>query len=1021
MNKVLSITIFILFAFSSKAQNLTGIVKDSESNEAIIGANILIKNTTRGAVSDMDGNFTIKDISTTDTLIVTYLSYENVEIVVNGRAYIEIFLSAKTSELEEVVVIGYGRQKKRHVAGAISSVNAEDIENLPILRAEQALQGQTAGVQVTTQSGQPGDPLTVRIRGIGTTLNANPIYVVDGMQVGNIDYLNPSDIETIDVLKDAATAAIYGSQSANGVVLVTTKKGKAGKMQLEYNGYFGWQNTTNKLDLLNADEFKMMMNEGARNAGLTELYDTLEISAYDTNWQDALFIKNAPMFNHSVSVTGGNEKSSFTSSFSYFSQEGIVGGSKSKFDRITARINSQHQVNKWFNFGNNLGYTNLTKRGIGTNTSFNGVLNSALNLDPLTPVFETDENELNTYPTNAVTNIDGNFYGISNELIQGEVVNPLGLLEIDKDKTRKDELVGNVYGELEPIKGLKIKTSIGVDLAYVLNDGFNDKYYLNSQQQNDNSIVFKSIDRYFTWQWDNTIFYENSIGKHNFGILAGTTAREFNYENLGGSAGNITLLQPDATYLDLATDTIAPPYGGASEQALASIFGRLTYNYNDRISLTAILRRDGSSNFGAANRYGLFPSIGLAWVLSEESFMPNLGPINYLKLRTSWGVNGNQDIGPDRDKSPLDNTTRFYTFNDNPIAGASPEYIANPSIGWEEARQFSVGADFGLFENRMDITLDYYNEETRYLLETIEIPYIVGNAPPAANVGSVLNKGVEAAVNWRNKFKNLKYNIGFNASYNVNEITEIANESGVIIGASWVNDAVTRSEVGLPIAYFWGYKTDGIFQNQNEIFGNINGEGEVLQPNAVPGDVRFVDFNEDGIINEMDRTYIGNPTPDLTAGFTGSINYKGLELSTFIQGSFGHQVFNGIHRLDLQKTNHTTKILDRWTGEGTSNTQPRYTWADNNNNYRASDLYVEDASFVRLKNIQLGYTLPVNVSEAVKLQKVKFYLSGENLLTLTSYTGVDPEIGAFGSFDIGIDRGIYPQARTIRVGTEIVF
>jgi len=1025
MNRFFAILIITLISYQSIAQTVTGIVTDAQTAETIIGANISIKNTTKGAISDIDGTFKLEDVAVSDTLIVTYLGYETLEIPVIGKSYIEINLSSKTSELEEVIVVGYGRQKKRHIAGAIARVNSEDIESLPILRAEQALQGKTAGVQVTTQSGQPGDAPTVRIRGIGTTRNSNPVYIVDGMPVGNIDYLNPSDIETIDVLKDAATAAIYGSQSANGVVLVTTKKGKAGKLQLEYNGYYGIQNTTNKLDLLNADQYKMIMNEGARNAGLSEPFDSLEISTYETDWQAALFETNAPIFNHSVGITGGNEKSTFASSFSYFSQEGIIGAKKSKFERITARINSQHQVNQWLNFGNNLGYTNLTKRGIATNQSLNGIFNSALNMDPLTPLFELDEDAIEGYNEFAVTDTAGNVFGISENLIQGEVINPLAFLEIDKDKTRKDELVGNIFAELEPIKGLKFKTSIGVDLAYVLTDGYTPFYYLNAQlvntDENGMTRVFKVIDRYFTWQWDNTIFYETKINKHNFSILGGTSAQEYKFENLDGSRGNIKFIEPEQTYLNLATDTLLA-FSGADHSALASLFGRLTYNYDDRISLTAIVRRDGSSKFGPNNRYGVFPSIGLAWVISEEAFMPQLGAVNYLKLRTSWGINGNQDIGNYQFISPLEMTTRFYNFGDGPAIGASPEYLENKDIGWEEALQFGIGADIGLFENRMDITLDYYVEETRNLLERIRIPAHVGNAPPDANVGTVKNTGFEAAINWRNKTKNFKYSVGLNASYNKNKMTKIGDVSGVINGAAWLSNVfVTRSEVGLPIAYFWGFKTDGIFQNRNEVFSHINNDGELLQPEALPGDVRFVDYNTDGIIDEMDRTYMGNPTPDVTAGFTGNINFKNIECSAFIQGSFGHQIFNGIHRKDLRFTNHTTELLNRWTGEGTSNTEPRYTWGDNNNNYRVSDLYIEDASFVRLKNIQLGYTLPLNISQKANFQKVKFYLSGENLITLTNYSGIDPEIGAFGSFDIGIDRGIYPQARTVRFGTEIIF
>jgi len=1024
MNNVLSISIFLLCTLGSIAQTLTGIVKDAESNEAIIGANILIKNTTKGAVSDIDGNFKLEDILPEDTLLVTYLSYETADILVNGRSYIEINLRAKTSELDEIVVVGYGRQKKREITGAISRVTDETIKEVPILRVEQALQGRTAGVQVTNQSGQPGDEPTVRIRGIGTTGNAKPLYIVDGMAVGGIDYLNPGDIESVDVLKDAASAAIYGARAANGVVLITTKSGKAGKSNLTYDGYYGWQNAANQLDMLNADEYKMMMNEGARNAGLTEPFDLDEISTYNTDWQAAMFVENAPMQNHQLTFKGGNEKSTFASSLSYFSQEGIIGGSKSQFDRYTARLNGTHKINDWLNFGNNLAYTHLIKRGIATNASFNGVFSSALNIDPLTPAFESDEDVLNAYPYNTepvVTDTAGNTYGIS-RYVGAEVVNPLALLETNNNETRKDQFVGNIYGELAPLKNLTLKTSLGVDLAYLLDDGFRPLFYLNGAQVNDDKTsVNKHIQRFFTWQLENTLAYEKEFGRHNVGVLVGTTASEFKYENLFGFNADVPVNDIENVYLNLAQDTVWTANGGAAASALLSQFGKLNYNYNDKYTLTAIIRRDGSSRFGANRRFGIFPSIGAAWVISDEAFLADFNALSYLKLRASWGVNGNQEIGDYQFVSTIDNT-RGYTFGDGRSIGSSPLFIENADIGWEQSEQIDVGADAAFFENQLEVTLDYYVKTTKDLLENIPIPAHVGNAGPIANVGSVQNRGIETSINWRDDIGNFKYNAGIAASFNKNEMTKIGNAEGVINGASWaLGGIVTRAEVGLPIAYFWGYQTNGIFQNQGEIFSHINGDGEVLQPNAVPGDVRFVDFNNDGIINDDDRTLIGNPTPDITYGFNAGASYKNFNFSLFILGSQGNDVFNGSQRQDLRFTNRTTKILDRWTGEGSSNNIPLYTWADSNNNYRVSDLYIENGSFMRLKNIQLGYTLPFDLSRKAKLEKVKFYVSGENLLTLTKYGGADPEIGSFSSFDIGIDRGIYPQARTIRVGAEIVF
>ncbi len=1023
---LISILFLTTQVFSQKIE-VSGFVTDAETNETLPGVTVVLKSMpSQGTTSDSNGAYLIGVPNPSDTLIFSFIGYESQEVPINARTNIDVPLSTKSTDLDEVIVVGYSRQKKKVITGSVASIDDESINATPILRVEQALQGRMAGVQVTSQSGQPGDEPTVRIRGIGTTGNAKPLYLVDGVAVGGIDYLNPSDIESVEVLKDAASAAIYGARGANGVVLITTKTGTAGKIRVEYNGYYGLQNVARKLDMLNADEYKMMMNEGARNAGLSEPFDLLEIPANDTDWQEALFEKNAPIQNHHVSVSGGSAKSTFASSFSYFTQEGILGGPKSQFDRLTARLNSKQNVNRFFSFGSNLSFTHLIKRGIDANQSFRGVYGSALNLDPLTAVIETDETKLAEYPYSAepvVQNEAGEYYGIS-EYIGAEIVNPLGLLAIDNDKTRKDEFVGNVYAQVSPIEGLAFKTSVGANMAYLLNDGFKPLFFLNGAQLNDQKTsVNKRIERFFTWQWENTVSYDRDIKDHTIGFLAGTTATEYNYEDLSGFNAGVPVSDPDNVYLDLATDTVWTSNGGANHSALFSLFGRVTYDYKDKYSLTAILRRDGSSKFGANNRFGLFPSIGVAWLVSDEPFMSSLNFLDYLKLRASWGINGNQEIGDFQFLSTLDETRR-YDWGSGSQVGASPEYVENADIRWEESRQLDIGLEMGFFRDRLQATIDYYIKDTEGLLERIAIPGHIGNTGPIANVGSVRNKGIEWSVNWKSSTPRLGYSIGVNGSFNKNKMTFISNTEKVIPGASWaIAGAVTRSEEGEPIAYFWGYQTDGIFQNQSEVFQHINRAGELLQPNAVPGDVRFVDINEDGIIDGEDRTKIGNPTPELTYGITASIDFKNFDLSTFLQGVHGNEIFNGTQRQDLRFTNRTTKILDRWTAEGSTNELPRYTWGDINNNYRVSDLYIESGSFLRMKNIQLGYTLPSNLLQRLHAERIRFYISAENLFTLTKYTGVDPEIGAItdSPFDIGIDRGVYPYARTFRFGTNITF
>ncbi|KAF0204668.1 MAG: TonB-linked outer membrane protein SusC/RagA [Bacteroidetes bacterium] len=1011
----------LLFA---QSHTVTGTITDKDSGLGMPGVTVVEAGTFKGTTTDIDGKYSLTVSNPSATLEISFIGFSTQKIQINNRTAINVVLIPEVTQLGELVVVGYGTQKKKVVTGAISSVTSQEITSTPVLRIDQAMQGRTAGVQVTNLSGQPGEAPTIRIRGAGTTGNSSPLYIVDGIAVGGIDYLNPGDIESIDVLKDAASAAIYGARAANGVVLITTKSGKAGKMSITYSGYTGIQNVAKKLEMLDAEQYRMIMNEGARNAGLTEPFDLNEIPAHNTNWQEHLFVKNAPMQNHEVSITGGNEKTTYASSMSYFSQQGIIGGEKSQFDRITARLNTKSQVNKVFSFGNNLSYTHIIRRGIGSNESFNGAYSSALNLDPLTPLYEENPDNLNLPPYSnepVIKDKLGRTYGISN-YVGAEVVNPLALLEIQTGETRVDKIVGSIFGEAEIIKGLKVNTSLGIDLAYVLNDSYRPLYYLNGAQLNiDKTSVSKGIDRYFTWQWENTISYTKQISDHNFSLLAGTTASKFKYENLTGFNAKVPLFDPDNVYLNMATDTVWVATGGAAHSALASVFGRINYDYKSKYSFTGILRRDGSSKFGANNRFGIFPSLGVSWVASDESFFPKIKNLDQLKFRASWGINGNQEIGDYQFISTI-NKSRGYIFGSGRIVGASPSYIENADIRWEESIQTDIAIDLAAFNNRLLATVDYYIKTTSGLLERIPIPGHVGNDAPVANVGSVENRGVEVSVNWRHKVKEFRYAFGVNASYNKNKMTKIGNEEKVLPGASWaIAGAVTRAEEGLPIAYFWGYKTDGLFQNQSEIFQHIGSTGQVLQPNAKPGDVRFVDVNGDGKIDADDRTMIGNPTPDWTLGFNASAEYKNFDFSLLLIGTLGNEIFNGSQRQDLRYTNRTDAILERWTAEGTSTEIPRYTWIDVNNNYRVSDLYIEDGSYLRVKNVQIGYTLPSGILKRMGASTWRFYVSAENLLTFTNYTGADPEIGARSSFDIGIDRGIYPQARTWRLGTSISF
>lgn len=1005
-------------------RTVEGTITSAEDNLPVIGANVLIEGTAKGTITDVDGNFSLEIPDDDAVLVFSYTGYESQKIRVGSQSRIDVTLNVNSELLDEVVVIGYGTQKKSVVTGAIASVSAEEIQQTPVLRVEQALQGRTAGVQVTSSSGQPGAGITVRIRGAGTTGNADPLYVVDGLPVGGIDYLNPGDIESIEVLKDAASTAIYGARAANGVVLITTKSGSQGSLQVSYDGYYGIQNPWRQIAMANAREYAILRNEANAASGLSPVFDNPESLGEGTFWQDAVFNADAPIQNHNVSVTGGNEKSNYAASFSYFSQEGIVGnGEKSRYDRYTARINSTHKVSGRLTFGQNFSYSRIEPRGIDPNSEFGGILSNSLNIDPTTPVFATDPAVIASYDPRAVRDENGNVYAISPYATQ-EVVNPLARLEVTNSNFILDKIVGNVYAELEIIQNLKVKTDFGIDLAYGVSNNFRPEFFLNAAQISNESRVDKSMNRWRTWNWENTISYSRQLGDHNLSLLVGTTANDFKNVNFAAGKSGLVFTNFENAFLNTATnEESATANGGAFEIALLSYFGRFNYNYRDKYLFTAVFRRDGSSQFGQNSRFGSFPAFSAGWVISEEAFMDNLPFVDFLKLRASWGQNGNNQIGAYSWASTIF-TGAGYTFGDGSTftSGAVPSAVPNPDLEWETSEQTNIGLDLRFLEGRLSVTTDYYVKETQGLLIQAPIPGIVGNNPPVVNGGNVENRGWEFAIGYRNKVSDFNYDVNFNISYNENEVTAINNAQGVIVGAGFSTyGAVSRAAVGFPIGYFWGLQTNGIFQNEGEV-ESYTRDGVLIQPDASPGDLRFVDLNQDGTINDEDRTIIGNPTPDWTYGFNVGGDYKGFDFSVFIQGAIGNEIFNGTRRHDLTSSNFPARFLNRWTGEGSTNEIPRIIASDPNGNFsKISDFYIEDGSFLRLKDLQVGYTLPQQALDFMGLTKFRIYVAAQNLLTITDYNGFDPEIGARSALDIGIDRGIYPQPRSYRLGVNVIF
>lgn len=1015
-----------LYGLIASAQvKISGTVLEAQSNLPVIGANILERGTSNGTISDIDGQFELEVADENAVLLISYTGFSTISAPVNQQRVFSIVLEEDIAQLDEIVVVGYGTQKKSVVTGSISKVKSDDLEDMPVVRIEQSLQGRTSGVRVTSNSGQPGEGGTVRIRGTTSINSSEPLYVIDGVPVGGgIDFLNQGDIESIEVLKDAASASIYGARSANGVILITTKKGKKDQMEVNYSAYYGQQAPWKKLALLNATEYGILMNESSVASGGSILFEDPYALGEGTDWQSAIFRENAPIQNHELSISAGSANSQYYASFGYFDQEGIVSDAQSRYQRVTARFNSTHKVNKHFTFGNTLAYTRIKGRGISTNSEFGSPLSRAVNIDPITKVLETDPEVLESdvfqnFPV--VTNSEGTPYGISS-IVTSEVLNPVAALSIQQGFGWSDKIVGNVYGEVSPLEGIKIRSSFGVDLAFWGGEGFTPIHYLNATNRSDLTRYNRDQNKGLKWIWENTISYSKTIGDHDFSLLTGIVAEQNAGQGIGGGIQDIPVDNIDDASLSFATPAESQTFWGYEYLGtLVSYLGRINYNYKQKYLLSATMRVDGSSKFGSNNKFGYFPSVSLGWVLTEENFLSNNPIINFLKIRASWGVNGNDQIGDFRFVSTVGGG-RNYTFglDDRLTNGVSPNAIANPDLRWEETTQTNFGFDAKIFK-KVSVTFDYFEKETSDMLLGIAVPGYVGNAGPVGNIATMNNKGVELEIGYGKNFNNVRFDISGNISYVDNEVSDLGPDKEFLTGQTFSPQGleITRTAVGMPIGFFYGYKTDGIFQNTSEVGAYTNADGGLIQPEAQPGDFRFVDVNGNGEIDPDDRTFIGDPTPNWTYGMNVSVGWKGFDLVVFGQGVTGNDVFKATRRFDLQMANMTADALGRWTGEGTSTTYPRLVMNDPNKNFsRSSDFYVEDGSFFRIKTLQLGYALPQRVANRIGMQKLRVYVSGNNLVTFTKYSGYDPEIGG-GSF--GVDRGIYPQPRFYMVGINASF
>ena len=1051
MKKLLSVLFLLSFTLAAVyAQNIhiKGTVVSGTDNEPLPGVNVVVKgNTSTGTITDFNGTFTLS--APADAILsISYIGFKSQEIAVKGHKDIKIVLQEDSETLDEVVVVGYGVQKKSVVTASIAKVSADDLASTAPVRMDNALKGLASGVTVTSSSGQPGAAAQIRVRGVGTIRTENgaadPLYIVDGMPLeGGLDYLNPNDIASIEVLKDAASGAVYGARAANGVILVTTKTGKIGKTKVTYDFSYGWQSAWKKRDVLNASEYALMINEGAINAGIAPKFSDPYSYGQGTNWQDEVFNNNAPMMNHQVSVSGASEKVNYLFSLGFYTQDGIVGGNfdRSNYERLTLRSNTQYTLfdeskeRNWLNslkVTSNLSYARIKSTNFDDNSTWGTPLGSALALSPILNVYDETEEaikaQFDKYGTTAeYTPVydprNGKLFSIPGEF--GEMSNPIAKLSLPGDKHWSHKFVANFSAELQLWDNLKFKTSYGADLSFWGYDSYRPLYYLRSGESSTQSSAYSRKEDGTVWQLENVLMYDKSIDKHSFSVLLGQSAKKSSGSYLYGSRNNIT--NYSRPYIDASTGLAANADRDAAgapsvDATLASIFARASYNYDERYMLQVTVRRDGSSRFGPNNHYAVFPSFSLGWNLTNEKFM-NKRP-NWLtttKIRLSWGKNGNENIGNFKYTvltSPGNNA--IFGSSENVINGVKASGLANPDLKWDESEQLDFGLDFGFFNNALTFTADYYKKKTNGMLMEMNIPFYVGEAKPIGNVGKMENSGIELEAAYKFRVSDWNFRVSANASYLKNKLIEYGNESG------WENldsfqgtGDISRAENGKPFPFFYGYKTAGIFQNTDEVKAYKNDKGELLQPTAVPGDVRFVDVDGNGIIDANDRTDIGKGMPDWTFGFNLGVSWKNFDLNMMWQGTAGNDIYDATRRTDIATSNLPSWMLNRWTGEGTSNRIPRFVQGDNVN-WQSSDLYVYDGSYLRLKNIQLGYTLPAALTQKVFISSLRFYVAAENLFTFTKYHGFDPEISSGGT-SLGIDYGVYPQARVWTIGASLSF
>lgn len=1027
--------LFCAFAIALYAQDyaVQGVVTSTDDNLPLPGVNIVVKGTTVGTVTDWDGNYSIS-VPQSGILVFSYIGTKTREVKVNRSGVVNVALEPDSEMLDEVVAIGYGTMKKSDLTGSVASISADQLKKTPAAGIDQALQGRAAGVTVNANSGQPGAGAEVRIRGIGTINGAGPLYVVDGVIVNDINFLSPNDIATTEILKDASSTAIYGSRGANGVILITTNKGSAGRSEVSYNGYVGWQNRWNKLDLMKRDEFvetiiglknvKSEVNYYEKNGfnawlsayrlGRDPYYPVVmsdknpngfNYSEVETDWQDAVFNKNAMIQNHHISIDGGTDKSNYSFSVNYFDQEGTVIGSD--YQRITIRANTSFQVKDWLKIGENLSFSKSGGRNAMNNNASPqaSVLSAALAMAPWDPVY---------YPAGTTNQAGDDFGGrISTPSNFKNVTNPMSMVDNSFPSDKYERWVGDVYVELKPLKGLTFRSDISLDLTLARHRLFKPAFELSGKDYNPENFLSRSMSRSAMVIWDNILTYTGKIGNHDFSLMGGTTTEEYNYYSIGGSGSGI--LNPGSTRWYLNQTTTKRSYAGddVSRSRRFSFLGRLHYSYLNRYLLTANFRADGTNKF-PENTWGYFPSVALGWKISEEGFLADVANLDVLKLRAGWGRIGNEQIGNDRFTQTIAGggpTFVSYVLGENQTwtNGAAVLTYVNQGGKWEVTETLNLGVDFGLFNGLLSGSVELFKRDTKEMILTVKGPAYVGNRYDASkNVGIVRNQGVELTLDHKNKIGKMNYSIGGNVSFIKNELTDLN-------GGERVYDGYIIHDKDYSLYTLWGYEYQGVYRSNEEAASHLYGyTAEELPYKA--GDAKYTDLNGDGLIDDADKLDMGNPFPWLTYGLNLGLEWKGVDVQLFFQGVAGNEIYNHVrHRTEGkgEEVTLSTAMRNAWTVNNPDGSIPNP--YGTSNNYFVSTRFVEDGSYLRLKNMQVGYTLPQKVTSKVGISRCRLYVSASNLLTFTNYTGYDPEVGG------GIDYGNYPQARTVMVGLNLNF